>query len=135
MSDNNTKLTPEQLEERLQEMFDTSNKKVEDMIKNAEKKAKKIISDAEAVSINKAAPAKRKPRVERMVPIRLPKDPQKGDRIVSVNGKTWIIQRGATVQVPLSVYEVIENGDRQDEIAMEYAEKLQNDFSDKLNSL
>jgi len=123
--------SPEDMEAKLQKMFEMANKKIEDMIANAEKKAAKIVEDAEKIVV----PKKREPVPERMVSIRLPRDPQKGDRIVSVNGKTWIIQRGVNVEVPLSVYEVIENSDMQDDKALQYREQLQNDFAVKLKQL
>lgn len=120
-------------EAKLQEMFDMASKKVEDMIAEAEKKAAKIVSNAQKTIVHNTKTKKKKD--EPMVTIKLPRDPQKGDRIVSVNGKAWMIQRGVNVQVPLSVYEVIENSDRQDDLSLLYQEQLANDFETKLNQL
>ena len=58
---------------------------------------------------------------ERMVPIRLFKDSDryKDDLFVSVNGQTFLIQRGVDVEVPWYVAEVIQNAIRSDNQADE----------------
>lgn len=131
MADQKSTEKPNDYEAKLEKMFEMANKKIEDMLADAEKKAAKIIDGAEKT----VAPVRKKPIPERMVSIRLPRDPQKGDRIVSVNGKTWVIQRGVNVEIPLSVWEVIENSDMQDDKALQYREQLQNDFAVKLKQL
>lgn len=64
---------------------------------------------------------------EKLVRIRLYKDnnENRDDVCVSVNGKTWTIQRGVPVDVPECVAHVIENAERQNESAMMYMEQLQ----------
>ena len=131
MADQKPTQKPNDYEAKLDKMLELANKKIEDMLADAEKKAAKIIDGAEKT----VAPVRKKPIPERMVSIRLPRDPQKGDRIVSVNGKTWVIQRGVNVEIPLSVWEVIENSDMQDDKALQYREQLQNDFAVKLKQL
>lgn len=131
MADQKPTQKPNDYEAKLEKMFEMANKKIEDMLADAEKKAAKIIDGAEKT----VASARKKPIPERMVSIRFPRDPQKGDRIVSVNGKTWVIQRGVNVEIPLSVWEVIENSDMQDDKALQYREQLQNDFAVKLKQL
>lgn len=121
-------------EAMLQKMFDTATKKVDDMIKAAEKKANKIISDAQQ-SVEPTVKKKQVRGPEPMVTIRLPRDSEKGDRFVSLNGKVWRIQRGHNVQVPLSIAEIIENSAKQDEMADIYQEQLANKFQADLNKI
>lgn len=142
----NDNVQNDDMEAKMQALFEQAYKKAEkmaeDIINKAQKKAEQIISNAEkiaasvSVPVTASAPAKkRKPESEPKVRIRLPINPEKGDRIVSVNGKTWIIQRGVEVEVPKYVAEVIENSDRQDELAYIYQEQLSSDFDKKLNQL
>ena len=49
---------------------------------------------------------------ERLVRIMLPYDENAGDEFVSVNERTWLIQRGVEVEVPVCVYEVLRERDR-----------------------
>ena len=62
---------------------------------------------------------------EKMVKIRLPitKD-NKDDEFVSVNARTWLIQRGKEVEVPACVAEVLRNKEIQLEKAMLYNESV-----------
>lgn len=48
----------------------------------------------------------------------------KDDLFVSVNGRTFQIQRGVEVEVPACVAEVIRNSDRQKQLAEQRLEKL-----------
>ena len=52
-----------------------------------------------------------------MVKIKIPRDRQRGDMVVGVNGKFWQFQRGKEVEVPESVAEVINWSIEQDERA------------------
>lgn len=51
-------------------------------------------------------------------------DAYKDDLFVSVNGRTFQIQRGVEVVVPACVAEVIRNSDRQKQLAEQRLEKL-----------
>lgn len=63
---------------------------------------------------------------EEMVMIRLPLDKHhKKDLFVGVNGRTWQIQRGVNVMVPLCVKEVIENSEAMQNEALAYEEAMQ----------
>ena len=63
-------------------------------------------------------------QAEKTVRIRLHKDMQNNeDLFVGVNGRTFLIKRGVTVDVPECVAEVIANAEAQREQAMEYIEK------------
>lgn len=53
----------------------------------------------------------------KMVKIKIPRDRQRGDMVVGVNGKFWQFQRGKEVEVPESVAEVINWSIEQDERA------------------
>lgn len=62
------------------------------------------------------------PEAERMVRIRLPKEnPKQEDAVVWVNERRYIIKRGVYVEVPLSVYEVLEHAEKMEEKAVEFA--------------
>lgn len=63
---------------------------------------------------------------EQLVTIRLPitKDTQQ-DVFVRVNHRTWLIKRGATVQVPECVVEVLENSEKAVLAGIEYQNKVQ----------
>lgn len=61
---------------------------------------------------------------EKMVRIRLHKDMQNSeDLFVGVNGRTFLIKRGVTVDVPECVAEVIANAEAQRAEAMDYMEQ------------
>ncbi len=77
----------------------------------------------------------KKPGV-RKVKIRLFKDNDKykAPVFVSVNGESYLIQRGVEVEVPVYVAEVIDNSAHQDAAALAYMEILQKDAeADALN--
>lgn len=58
---------------------------------------------------------------EQNVQIRLPKTKElQGDVFVSVNQRTWLIQRGVTVEVPLCVAEVLRNSEAMAEEALRF---------------
>ena len=59
---------------------------------------------------------------EKLVKIRLPRIKDKPDEYVSVNDRTWHIQRGVEVEVPECVAEVFINQQKMEEIALEYEE-------------
>lgn len=62
------------------------------------------------------------PEAERMVRVRLPKEnPKQEDAVVWVNERRYIIKRGVYVDVPLSVYEVLEHAEKMEEKAVEFA--------------
>lgn len=65
---------------------------------------------------------------EKMVKIRLPitKD-MKDDVFVSVNDRTWLIQRGREIEVPECVAEVLRNQELQLEQAMLFHDTAKND--------
>lgn len=57
----------------------------------------------------------------KMVKIRLPLSRnEKDDVYVAINGKSYLIKRGETVEVPESVAEVLQHKEKQLETAMEY---------------
>lgn len=116
----------------IQAMFDMANTKIEELISNAEEKAAGIVSGARQTVV----PA-RVVKQERMVNIKLRKDKERNnaDLPVSVNGKTWLLQRGVWTEVPLSVAEVLENADRQEEYAIAYSEGLASAFEEKISKL
>ena len=62
------------------------------------------------------------PEAERMVRVRLPKEnPKQEDAVVWVNERRYIIKRGVYVEVPLSVYEILEHAEKMEEKAVEFA--------------
>ena len=61
------------------------------------------------------------------VTVRLPRAKGKNaeqEEFFSVNGTNYRIKRGETVEIPPEVAEVIENGERAEEFALNYADKL-----------
>lgn len=46
------------------------------------------------------------------------------EEFFSVNGKNYIIKRGETVEIPEEVAEVIRNGEKAEEYAMNYVDSL-----------
>lgn len=57
---------------------------------------------------------------KKTVKIRLPLTRElKDDVFVGINGKTWLIQRGKEVEVPVEVKEVLEHQEEMLAIAME----------------
>lgn len=60
------------------------------------------------------------------VRIRLPKTrEQQDDVFVSVNNRTWLIQRGVEVEVPVCVAEVLRNAERMTEESVAYQASVQ----------
>nr|DAE15522.1 MAG TPA: hypothetical protein [Podoviridae sp. ctZ5d16] len=74
---------------------------------------------------------------EKMVKIKLFKDNDKykDDVFVAVNGKSYLIKRGAEVEVPESVKEVLDNSAAQEERAAEYMETQQKEYEQKTKKL
>ena len=87
----------------------------EDIIAKAKAEAAAIVAEAQTLEAAKeTAPAAPKPND--LVPIRLFKDNDKykDDVFVAVNGRSFQIKRGETVQVPAYVAEVLEQSMAQD---------------------
>lgn len=65
------------------------------------------------------------------VTIRLPKDRNnKEDMFVAVNGKTFLIQRGISVEVPLAVAKIIERREKMLDLAMAYEDEIKGKLAD-----
>lgn len=82
----------------------------------------------------------KKEQIDRMnekVTIKLFKDngKYKDDLTVTVNGITYQIQRGKTVEVPRYIADVIAQSERQDTQTANMLEKLVTDFEDKTKAL
>ena len=61
---------------------------------------------------------------EKLVKIRIPKTKEQTDDVfVSVNSRTWLIQRGVEVEVPACVAEVLMHQQEMLEQAMAYEEE------------
>lgn len=64
---------------------------------------------------------------EELVSIRLPLTrEQQGDVFVRVNQRTWLIQRGETVQVPACVLEVLEHAEQAQRAGLLFQEAHEN---------
>uniref|UniRef100_UPI00402525FA hypothetical protein n=1 Tax=Eubacterium sp. TaxID=142586 RepID=UPI00402525FA len=76
-------------------------------------------------------------RMNEKVTIKLFKDngKYKDDLTVTVNGITYQIQRGKTVEVPRYIADVIAQSERQDTQTANMLEKLVNDFNEKTKKL
>ena len=65
---------------------------------------------------------------EKSVTIRLPKNRnQQEDVFVSVNNRTWLIQRGVSVEVPQCVAEVLRHQEKMQETIMLFEKEKRND--------
>ena len=53
------------------------------------------------------------------------------EEFFSVNGRNYMIKRGEEVEIPEEVAEVILNGEKADDYAIKYVEKLANDKKEK----
>lgn len=98
-----------------------ANAEAEAILEAARKEAAEIVAkakaDAQAAAQAAVEAAKEAaPKQEDLVSIRLFKDNEryKDDVFVAVNGKSWQIKRGETVQVPRYVADVLEQSMRQD---------------------
>ena len=74
---------------------------------------------------------------KKMVRIKLFRDNQNysGDVFVAVNGESYLIQRGITVEVPDYIAEVLETSQREDENALMRMEKAEQTFIEKAKAL
>ena len=71
-----------------------------------------------------ATETKQEVKKEKTVKIRLPKTRDKqDDAFVSVNERTWLIQRGVEVEVPECVAEVLLHQQEMEEKAMDFIEE------------
>lgn len=123
-------IDPKAFEAQMQAILDAAQKRAEEIIEAAEKKAAEISESRQGVS----GPMQRKQnKPEEKVKIRLPKNRNESDDLpISVNGnKPWLIKRGEWVEVPRSIAEIIENSQRQDEAALEYSERLSDEYESR----
>ena len=67
------------------------------------------------------------PEKEETVTIKLPltRDKQ-ADVPVIINGRSWLLKRGVEVEVPKCVYEVLQNSEKMDSLAVERSMSLIN---------
>lgn len=64
---------------------------------------------------------------ERLIRFKIPigsSEKERADVFVAVNGKSYLIKRGVTNELPESVVEVLENAEAQREYAIELEEKV-----------
>lgn len=97
--------------------------------------AKSVADNTKSVADNT-----KKEQLDRMnekVTIKLFKDngKYKDDLTVTVNGVTYQIQRGKTVEVPRYIADVIAQSERQDTQTANMLEKLVDDFNEKTKKL
>lgn len=76
-------------------------------------------------------------KAEEKVKIKLFKDNDKykDPVFVGVNGKGYLIERGVTVEVPMSVKEVLDNSAAQDQRASEFMESAQEEAKRKMEEM
>lgn len=97
------------------------NAEAEKILAEARAQAAEIVANAKkeaeaAVEAAKEAQAPASNSGDELVPIRLFKDNEryKDDVFVAINGKSWQIKRGETVEVPKYVADVLEQSMKQD---------------------
>ena len=116
------------------ELLEETRASVEQLMSEARAEAQRIVDEARAYAAGMGAPAERrevKPAIsEERVKIRLFKDNGKysQDVFVGVNGVGYQIRRGETVEVPLSVAEVLEQSMTQDEATAMTIEKYAQEY-------
>lgn len=132
----------EALKEELQAMQEALREQKEEMLKEMEDlKAERLALTEETSRLLAAKTeledatvltgAKREERPVKMVTVELYKDKNtKRDVFVSVNGKTYQIQRGVQVEVPDFVKEVLDNMKKMDNLAMERVEQAVRNFDE-----
>lgn len=70
-------------------------------------------------------------KTPKMVKIRLPLTrTEKNDEYVAVNGKSYLIKRGETVEVPDYVAEVLQHSEEMLSVSMAYEEKAKENLQD-----
>ena len=62
---------------------------------------------------------------EKMVKIKLPRDKKEPDVFVSVNERSWLIQRGVEVEVPECVAEVLRHREEMEAEAYDFYSSVQ----------
>ena len=62
---------------------------------------------------------------EKMVKIKLPRDKKEPDVFVSVNERSWLIQRGVEVEVPECVAEVLRHREEMEAEAYDFDSSVQ----------
>ena len=62
---------------------------------------------------------------EKMVKIKLPRDKKEPDVFVSVNERSWLIQRGVEVEVPECVSEVLRHREEMEAEAYDFDSSVQ----------
>jgi hypothetical protein len=72
----------------------------------------------------KATPKKK----EKTVKIRIPRIKNEGDVFVSVNERTWLLQRGVEIEVPECVAEVLRHQEEAREAVMDFEAKVAKNY-------
>lgn len=131
----------EALKEELKAMQEEICKQKEDIAKDMEElKAERVALTEETSKLLAAKTAleetqgnkgvKQPDKPVTMVKVKLHKDKNvKRDVFVSVNGKTYQIQRGVEVEVPDFVKEVLDNMEKMDNLAMERIAEATRNFA------
>ncbi len=94
-----------------------------------ETKNQEIVSEAAKEIIGTSDIAVELSKKDEMVRFRIAKgssDKERGPVFVGINGKSYLIQRGITVEMPRAVVEVLENASDQMDYALSYQEMNEN---------
>lgn len=104
-------------EVQAQAAIDKAQEEAAKILEDAKQQAAEIVAAAEAKAATAPAAAAPSPAPEEMVKVKLFKDNDKykDDVFVAVNGKSYQIKRGVEVEVPASVFEVLERSMKQDQ--------------------
>ena len=92
-----------------------------------------IMADTTKKAVDNATSTKGK-----KVTVRLPRLPGQNaiqEEFFSINGKNYRIKRGETVEIPEALAEVIRNGEKAEEYALNYVEKLDKAKNEKEKEL
>lgn len=101
--------------------------------KKVEEVNEKAVAPAEQAAEQAAEQTEMIDPMKKMIKIKLFKDGKeyKDDVFVSVNGKSFQIQRGVEVEVPLAVAEVIERSIELDGATASFVSKIEEDYIKK----
>ena len=124
-----------EMKAEMQKILEDANKEAAEIIANAKAQAE---AQAEVTLIAPVAKSKEEIEQEKYwneeVVVELFEDggKYKDDVPVSVNGKTWVLQRGVPVKVPRFVASVIDNSEKQDKAATQYSKQRQSEYENSL---
>lgn len=147
MATKTNKTAEEAVEKEASGLLEEARAMIAEMLSEAEKKAQEIINAAKSEAAKPVAAAsgavlpekivQSEEELKKLVKVKLRKDRNnpKPDLFVGVNGNTFVIKRGVEVEVPGYVARLIADSEAQEEYAIEYMEKLENQYIEETKAI